>query len=44
VAAHAEEQLAASAIEAAVLDAGCPSPVTWRSLPDGEVRAILNKR
>jgi proteasome alpha subunit len=41
VAAHAEEQLGNAAIEAAVLDRTSPLPVTWRALPDAEIRPIL---
>jgi proteasome alpha subunit len=44
VAEHAQEQLGGSAIEAAVLDATASHSVTWRPLPDEEVRATLTKR
>ena len=41
---HRTEQLAAAAIEAAVLERSSRLPATWRSLKDTEVRPILEKR
>jgi proteasome alpha subunit len=43
IAKHLSEQLAASSIEAAVLEAGARI-ITWRALPDAEIRAIVDKR
>ena len=39
IAAHRAEQLAATSIECAVLERTSPLPMTWRALPDAEVRA-----
>ena len=44
VASHAQEELAGAAIEAAVLERTSTIPVTWRALPDAEVRANLVPR
>ncbi len=41
---HRDEQLANAAIEAAVLERGDSGPLTWRSLPDAEVRPILKSK
>lgn len=42
--AHASEQLGHAAIEAAILDRTSAVPVTWRALPDTEVRPLLDSR
>ena len=44
IAAHRDEQLAATSIEAAVLEAVGTLPMTWRMLPDEEIRPLLGKR
>jgi len=44
IAHHRTEQLAAASVEAAILDRSSPLPITWRTLPDGEVRPRLEKR
>jgi len=44
VAKHRTEQLAAASIEAAVLSDSGGQTITWRALPDAEIRAILEKR
>ena len=44
VATHRSEQLAATSIEAAVLEAGSLIPMTWRMLSDSEIRPLLEKR
>lgn len=44
IAKELSEHLASSAIEAAVLDKEALGPVTWRSVPDPEVRTILESR
>lgn len=44
VEAHAREQLAEAAIEAAVLERTSAIPVSWRALPDAEVRVTLSAR
>jgi proteasome alpha subunit len=41
LATHATEQLGLAALEAAVLDRASPLPVTWRALPDGDIRPIF---
>jgi proteasome alpha subunit len=41
IAAHRTEQLAAASVEAAILDRSSPLPITWRTLPDAEVRRSL---
>ena len=41
LAAHRAEKLAAASIEAAVLERTSPLPMTWRVLPDAEVRPLL---
>ncbi len=41
---HAKEQFVDAAIEAAVLDRTTPVRITWRALPDAEVRPILERR
>jgi proteasome alpha subunit len=40
---HRHDQLAATTIEAAVLEQGSGLPITWRSLPDKEIRSVLEK-
>src|SRR5436190_4358671 len=42
IASHRKEQLSAASIEAAVLERTSVLPMTWRSLPDAEVRGILD--
>jgi len=42
--AHAQENLGAAAIEAAVLDKNAVLPVTWRPLADAELRPLLQTR
>lgn len=42
--AHALEQMGNAAIEAAMLDRTSTAPVTWRALPDAEVRPVLEER
>jgi proteasome alpha subunit len=42
IALHRREQLAAASAECAVLERSSPLPMTWRSLPEQEVRAILD--
>ena len=44
IATHLTEQLAAGSIEAAVLESPSSSPMTWRGLPEGQIRTILEKR
>ena len=44
IAAHAQEQLAAASIEAAVLDRSSRLPITWRSLLDADIRNQLTSR
>jgi len=41
---HRTEQLAAASIEAAVLSDAGGRAITWRALPDAEIRAKLEKR
>ncbi len=41
IAAHLSEQLAAGSIEAAVLENTRTVPMTWRSLPEEQIRSIL---
>jgi proteasome alpha subunit len=41
IATHRTEQLANAAIECAILDRTSPVPMTWRSLPEAETRALL---
>lgn len=38
---HAREQLSGAAVEAAVLERSTGLPMTWRSLPDAQVRPLL---
>jgi hypothetical protein len=42
--AHALEQMGNAAVEAARLDRTSTGPVTWRALPDAEVRRVLEER
>jgi hypothetical protein len=44
IVAERNEQLIHAAIEAGVLDRTASSPVTWRSLPEAEVRDLLEDR
>jgi len=44
IATHRDEQLALTSIEAAVLETASPIPMTWRMLPDREIRPLLEKR
>ncbi|MDB6151592.1 MAG: proteasome and subunit [Chthoniobacteraceae bacterium] len=44
IALHAEEQLTAASIEAAVLDRSASLPVTWRLLTDAALRPLLQSR
>jgi proteasome alpha subunit len=44
IATHRSEQLAATSIEAVVLDRTSPLPITWRTLRDVEIRPGLEKR
>lgn len=43
IAAHRAERIAATSIEAAVLERTSALPMTWRPLPDEKVRALLQK-
>ena len=44
IAAERNEQFAHAAIEAGVLDRNTSSPITWRPLPESEVRPLLEGR
>lgn len=44
IATHRAAQLAATGIEAAVLDRSSALPITWRTLPEGQIRPWLEKR
>ena len=44
IAAERNEQLTHAAVEAGVLDRTASSPVTWRPLPEAEVRGLLEGR
>ncbi len=44
IATHLAEQFAAGSIEAAVLESGGTVPMTWRALPEEQIRTILQKR
>jgi hypothetical protein len=41
---HITDQLSSLAVEAAILDRTQRLPATWRALPEGEVRANLDRR
>jgi proteasome alpha subunit len=43
IAAHAAEQLAVASVECAVLERTSGLPMTWRSIPESDARAILEK-
>ena len=44
IAVHLREQLATVSIEAAVLERTTGLPMTWRALPDQQIRTLLEKR
>jgi proteasome alpha subunit len=44
IATHLAGQLAATSVEAAVLESHTALPMTWRGLPDAQVRPLLEKR
>jgi proteasome alpha subunit len=41
---HLKEQLAAGSIEAAIMENTSTLPMTWRSLPEKEIRSMLEER
>jgi proteasome alpha subunit len=44
IAAHRTQQLAVASVECAVLERNSALPMTWRSIPEAESRAILEKQ
>jgi hypothetical protein len=44
IASHLKEQLAAGSIEAAIMENTSTLPMTWRSLPEKEIRSMLEER